>query len=177
MDDWYVMYTKPWCEPQVQAVLAADNIETYFPVVAVPHRAGRPDQRAYFPCYLFAHLDIAAVGISKLNRMPGMRRVVCFAGVPARVDESAVLRIREYLSTCPLLDEHGEVLKPGDRVVITDGPFESVDAVFDRRLSAAGRVRVLIRLMQRWTALELEANALRKAKLAGRQGAVSVQRL
>ncbi|MBI4672651.1 MAG: hypothetical protein HY741_13415 [Chloroflexi bacterium] len=46
--------------------------------------------------------------------------------------------------------------------MITEGPLAEWAAVFDRRLSAAGRVRVLIQLLQRWTSVEMDAKMLRK---------------
>jgi transcriptional antiterminator RfaH len=162
MQSWYALYTKPKSERKVQASLDADGIETYFPVLPVPHRAGRPDERAFFPCYLFAHLDLAFVGISRLNWRPGMRSIVTFDAEPARVDERIVFGIRSRLSENRVLDAAGHTLLTGDRVVITDGPLANLDAVFDKRLSPAGRVRVLIQLMQRWTAVEMEASSVKK---------------
>ncbi len=162
MLSWYVLHTKPRNEHQVETVLGADGIETYFPVLPAPRRAGRSPGRAFFPCYLFAHVDLEVVALSKLNWTPGMRRVVCFSGAPAQVDESVVMQIRQRLTQAHALDAYGEILEPGDRVVITEGPFQNINAIFDKRLSAAGRVRVLIDLMQRWTGLELEATAVRK---------------
>lgn len=164
MLNWYVLYTKPRSERQVESALAAYGIETYFPVLPAPNRRGRSSERPYFPCYLFARCDLDVIGLSRLNWTQGMRHVVCFGGVPARVDESVILRIRQHLAQEHALDERGEMLEPGDRVVITAEPFRGVEveAIFDRRLSAAGRVRVLVRLLERWTALEIEAEALRR---------------
>jgi hypothetical protein len=40
------------------------------------------------------------------------------------------------------------------------GPFEGLDAVFDRRLSAQGRVRVVLEWMSRRVAAELDVEDL-----------------
>ncbi len=42
------------------------------------------------------------------------------------------------------------------------GTPAGLEAVFDKRLSAAGRVRVLVQLLQRWTVVDVDAMALRK---------------
>lgn len=162
MLNWYALYTKPHSELQVERALAADGIATYFPSVPAPRRAGRSSVRPYFPCYLFAQVDLAVVGISHLNWTPGMRHVVGFDDKPAFVDASIVDAIRQRLEKPLALDEQGGMLEHNDRVVITAGPFQDVDAIFDKRLSAAGRVRVLIQLLKRWTPVEMEARALRK---------------
>jgi transcription antitermination factor NusG len=118
--------------------------------------------RAFFPCYLFAHVDLDLVGVSCLNWTSGMRYLVGFSGLPAKLDQSVIEAIRRRLDANNSLDARGEMLEYHDRVKIAEGPFQDVEAVFDRRLSSAGRVRVLIQLLKHWTTLELEANSLRK---------------
>lgn len=163
MQNWYVLYTKPHSERMVENKLVADGIETYYPVVpAATLRRGRAPFRPFFPCYLFARVNLEDVGISRLNWIPGMRHLVMFGGVPAHVDASLIARIQEHLAQPHATDQVGEFLQHGDHVVLNAGPFQDVDAIFDRRLSAAGRVRVLIGFLQQWTALEVDASALRK---------------
>ena len=160
---WHVLYTKPRCENQVERALAADGIEVYFPTLpAVRPRRGRPAMRPFFPCYLFVNLDLEAVGISRLNWTPGVRHLVMFGGVPARVDDGVIARIRQQLDQPHAMDRQGEILERGDRVVITAGPLEDIEAVFDKRLSATGRVLVLVQFLQRWTTVQVESVALRK---------------
>ena len=103
-----------------------------------------------------------AVGISRLNWMPGMRYLVQFGGKPARMDERVVAKIREHLAQPQALDERGEILEPGDHVVITTEPLRDVDAIFDKRLSATGRVRVLVQMLRRWNVVELDAQQVQK---------------
>lgn len=161
--NWYVLYTKPHSEQQVVAGLAADGIQTYFPTipVATPRR-GRPAVRPFFPCYLFVNVDLESVGISRLNWTPGVRRLVMFGGIPSQVDEGVIARLRTHLSQPHVIDHDGEMLERGDKVIITSGPLQDIEAVFDKRLSANGRVRVLVELLQRWTPVEIEADALHR---------------
>ena len=48
-------------------------------------------------------------------------------------------------------------LQRGDRVTIQRGPFRWVEAVFDRRLTATGRVRILLDFVHRTVAVDLDA--------------------
>ncbi len=162
MQYWYALHTKPHKERQVEAILRERGIETYFPTVPVPRRRARSRERAFFSCYLFAHTDLDGVGLWTLHYTPGMRSIVMFGGIPARVDERVIVSLRERLARARVVDARGDMLEAGDRVVITSGPLVDLEAVFDGRLSAAGRVRVLIHLLQRWTAVEMESDALRK---------------
>ncbi len=164
MLSWYALHTKPHKERQVESVLTERGIQVYFPTIPAPPRRGRSPERAFFPCYLFAYTDLESVGLWTLHYAPGVRGVVMFGGIPARVGDDLIVALRARLADVKVVDERGEVLKPGDRVVITSGPFADVEALFDRKLSAAGRVRVLIKMLQHSAAVELDANVLRKAR-------------
>jgi transcription antitermination factor NusG len=159
---WYALNTKPNNERQVEAFLQGRGMEIYFPTIPVPHRAGRPGERAFFPNYLFARADIDVVGLWTLNYAPGMRRVVVCGDTPVRVDEKLIVQLRERLARAEVIDTYGQVLEQGDRVMITAGPLKDMDAVFDQRLSPTGRVRILIQLLNRWSKVELDADILRK---------------
>lgn len=162
MQQWYALYTKPHREHQVQAYLDDRHVETFYPIIPAPHRKGRPTVRAFFPCYLFTHVDLAQIGLWTLHFAPGMRGVVMFGGIPAPVDERFIAELQERLMRADVVDTYGQVLEAGDPVLITSGPLAQIEAVFDRRLSPAGRVRVLVQLLKRWTKVELDSDALRK---------------
>ncbi len=163
MQYWYALYTKPHSERQVEGALTAKGIDTFFPSMRVlAPRRGRSPVRPYFPCYLFARIDLEAIGLSAINWTPGMRHLVMFGGLPARVQDIVIDRIRGHLQQPHAMDEQGEFLQSGDHVTITSGPLQDIEAVFDKRLSAAGRVRVLVQLLERWTACEIEATSLRR---------------
>jgi transcriptional antiterminator RfaH len=172
MQQWYTLHTKPHKERQVEAFLRGRDIEVYFPTIPIPRRPHRPSERAFFPCYLFARADLDAVGLWTLHYGPGMRGVVMFGGIPAKVDDGIIASLRARMAQVDpasgartiAMDGYGEILAAGDRVVITSGPLADFEAVFERRLSAAGRVRVLLQILQRWTAVEIEAAALRKER-------------
>jgi len=143
-------------------MLTGRGIEVYFPTVPAPGRLHRSARRAFFPCYLFVQTDLETAGLWPLHYAPGVRGVVMFGGVPARVAGNLIDALRNRLERADVVDVDGKMLEPGDRVFITAGPLAELEGVFDQRLSAAGRVRVLIRLLQRWTVVETDAKMLRK---------------
>jgi transcription antitermination factor NusG len=151
MKYWYTLYTKPHKEHQVEALLAARSVEAYFPTVPTPHRGNKSAQSAFFPCYLFARADLDEIGLWPLHYLPGVRRVVMLGGIPVKVDVKT-----------DIIYANGDVCKPGDRVIITSGPLADLEAVYDQRLSPAGRVRILIDVLNRVKPVELDASMLRK---------------
>ena len=164
MEHWYTLYTKPHKERQVETMLSERGTEVYFPVVPTPRAQHRSAQSAFFPCYLFIHTDLKAVGLWSLQYAPGVRSLVMFGDEPAKVDDHIIATLRTRLGHTESVYAHGEILKPGDRVVITSGPFAHMEAVFDANLSPAGRVRILINWLQHGTPVELESTMLQKVK-------------
>lgn len=164
MEHWYTIHTKPHKERQVETVLTTRGLQVYFPVVPAPRHNHRCAQSAFFPCYLFVHADLGIVGLWPIYYAPGVRRVVMFGDQPAKVDDSVIASLRARLTRTDSVYANGEVLKPGDRVVITSGPLSNIEALFDRGLSPAGRVRILINWLEHGTPVELESTMLRKIK-------------
>lgn len=159
MKRWYALFTKPRKEHQVGDELAQKGVETYVPTMRVHSRRHGWVKRAFFPRYIFACVDFDIVGISTVRWTPGLANIVNFDGRPAWVPDEIVERLKERLSE---LEKQGYAsqFRPGDRVRITKGPFEDFEAVFDRRLSGADRVRVLLRVLGKAAKYEVAATDL-----------------
>ncbi len=168
MQQWYVLHTKPHKERQVAYALRFQKLEVFLPIVRVnPVNPRAARERAYFPSYLFAHLDLSVTGLDVVQWTPGLRSLVHFGGQPAAVPDNLILELKRRLSE--IRAAGGLVfdgLKPGERVRIVNGPFARYEGVFDVRLPGTERVRVLLELigeygrrrMQR-QAVPLELNA------------------
>jgi transcription elongation factor/antiterminator RfaH len=152
---WYALYTKPHKERQVSNLLEEKGIETYLPTVRRKiQRRDRPERVIYFPCYLFARVDFGTTPRSSIAWMPGMRRIVSFGEHPAVVDDELIFLVRRRLGDIEEV-AYGN-LKQGDMVRITSGPLRDLEAIFDRPLSAAHRVRVLLDVMGRMTPADID---------------------
>jgi transcription antitermination factor NusG len=86
------------------------------------------------------------------------------AAQPAVLPDGLVDAVRLRASQ-PVDDARISRLKRGDRVTVVSGPFRWVEALFDRRLSGRGRIRVLLDLVHGSAALEVEADAIRPLNL------------
>ena len=97
--------------------------------------------------------------MAKVHWTPGVRRVVSAAGQPVPVPDEVVAHIRHRLAT--MVEEQPTApFRHGEIVHVTNGPFEGLNAMFDRALSPQGRVRVLLELMGRLVAAELDLEDL-----------------
>jgi transcription elongation factor/antiterminator RfaH len=161
---WHALYTKANREHQVEAWLQAKDVETFLPTVRRSvHRRDRSDRIAYFPCYLFVRLDFDVTPRSELAWMPGIRRIVSAEEQPIVVSDEMVELIRRRLEE---IDEIGySEFRVGDRVRIKSGPFQDLDAVFDRRLSASQRVRILLNVLGRMTPIEIDSHCIERVSL------------
>jgi transcription elongation factor/antiterminator RfaH len=157
---WFALYTKPHKEYMVQGLLHNQQIETYLPEIAVAvRRRDRRDKKPFFPHYLFACLDPHSDQMAKVHWTPGLRRVVSAGGQPVPIPDEIVAHIRHRLEV--MVEEKPESpFKRGEIVRVTRGPFEGLDSMFDRALSPQGRVRVLLELMGRLVAADLDVEDL-----------------
>jgi transcriptional antiterminator RfaH len=126
------------------------GIETFYPrirVQVVNPRARRI--KPYFPGYLFVYLDLTQVGESALKWVPGTTGLVTFGGEPAHVPDNLIHALQKRIGEINTAGgELLKALKPGDPVIIQDGPFKGYEAIFDHRISGSERVRVLLKLFQ-----------------------------
>jgi len=166
MQHWLTLYTKPRMERQVSEILTGRGMETYLPLTYKysKHRR-RKEPSPFFPCYLFARVDPTSPDYLSLRWTPGLRSVVRFGGQVARVPDEVVGRIQERLAQLAQ-DGYSAVsrFQHGERVRIEAGPLEGLEAIFDQALSAAGRVRILLDILGRLTACEIESDWLEKVR-------------
>jgi transcriptional antiterminator RfaH len=161
MKQWYALYTKPHKEYQVESLLQEAGAETYLPTVQRKlRRRDRPDRIVYFPCYLFARLDLEVTPRSSIAWMPGLRCIVCAGEEPVAVADDMVELVRKRLQRTKHTG-YGN-LKHGDAVRITSGPLQDLEAVFDQPLSAEDRVRILLDVMGRMTAVDIQHSQISK---------------
>jgi transcriptional antiterminator RfaH len=154
MEHWYALYTKPKKEHQVNAYLQGQGVVTYLPTMQRKvRRRDRPDRVVYFPCYLFARLDLDQMPHSSVAWMPGVNRIISAGEQPLIVADEVVDLVRRRLA-----DKGNE----GYSEFQVGGPLRDLDAVFDRPASAAERVRVLLDAMGRMTPVEVDISEIVK---------------
>lgn len=157
---WNVLYTKPHCEHTVCLWLSQRGMRVYIPEMRATSGPRRGTLVPFFPCYVFAQLDLAKCDMTTISWTPGLRRVVAFDGIPTTVGDDFVLFLQERLEE---INQRGwSPFKPGDRVLVTEGPFKDMVGIFSRSCSAARRVQVLLDVLGRQTRCEISVDWLKK---------------
>jgi transcription elongation factor/antiterminator RfaH len=164
---WYALRVKPHKEKTISQRLFEDNIEHYLPLVRVePKNRRNATQKPYFPGYLFIHTDLEETGMNKFRWLPGAIGLVEFGGIPAIVPRNMIIELRQLMEK---VEKEGGLAKlefsPGDRVLITNGPLEGYEAIFDLHLEAKDRVQVLLAfLSQSPHPIRLSSEDIKKIK-------------
>jgi transcriptional antiterminator RfaH len=166
--NWYALRSKPRKEDVLWKQLQIQGYEVFYPRLRVHTVNPRARQvRPYFPGYMFIQVDLAQTGLSAFKWMPYAIGLVAFGEEPSIVPENLIYAIRRRVEE--IASAGGELfdgLRPGDSVVISDGPFAGYEAIFDTRLPGSQRVRVLLQLLtnQRNIPVELQAGQIKRKK-------------
>jgi transcription antitermination factor NusG len=147
---WYVMHSKPRKEAFLRERLRIQRIEVYMPSIRIkPVNPRARKEQLFFPGYLFVHVDLEQIPISEFRWMSGSIGLVCYGGEPAYVGDALIREIQKQVEEITdSANNYVDRFRPGDLVVINDGPFATYKAMFDCRLSGSDRVRVLLELLQ-----------------------------
>lgn len=143
--NWYLVVTKPHKEQLAETTLRNLSIETFFPLFKKPKTNFKKEQsllEPLFPGYLFVRFDFE-IQFRAVNFARGVRSVVTFGGVSPPVDDSIIESIQARIKN-GFLAEDPELPKPGQVVKISRGPFNGIDAIFERGMSDQHRVMVLL---------------------------------
>jgi transcription elongation factor/antiterminator RfaH len=164
---WYVVRTKARKEDFLADQMEIRRIEIYNPRIRVQSVNPRARKiKAYFPGYLFVHLDLEKSGTFSVQYIPGAAGLVSFGGEVAEVPDGLIHAIRSRVDEINSAGgELFDVLKLGETVVIHSGPFAGYEAIFDARLPGSDRVRVLLKLLKnRQMPVDLPAALVRPKK-------------
>jgi transcriptional antiterminator RfaH len=162
--DWYLIHTKVRQERCAQENLERQGYTCFLPQIRAEklrRRALVVVQEPLFPRYLFIRLDagLEAKGWGPIRSTLGVTRLVTFGNQPAKLSDSLVGSIRARLNdvTAPK-----EFFEPGQALVVADGPFIGLDAIYQMR-DGEGRVMVLLNILSKPVQLSIETGSLRLA--------------
>ena len=159
---WYLVVTKPQSEFKAQDNLNRQGYETYLPLVQTTRRRnGKNVKRteAFFPRYLFIHLDTESDNWSPIRSTIGVAGMVRFGGLPAVVPETLINKLINSEDEIGNQSINKKELKPGEQVEIIDGPFAGYKAIY-QKMKSTKRVSVLLDIVGKNTQLTLSVHEL-----------------
>ncbi len=142
---WYLIRTKQHRERMVKDQLSGCVLDTFLPFLRTTRRNwGRRASsiEPLFPTYLFGLFDLDSA-YPTIMRTPGVVSLVRLGGEPAEVSHSVVEEIRRR-AVNDIVEPVPRRFRAGELVQIENALFGGLNAVFERYLSAADRVAVLL---------------------------------
>ncbi len=159
---WYCARTKPKHEHIAAAnVRKLLGLEVFLPQL----RLERPTRRGVvrvteplFPCYLFVRCQIAA-SLADLRYVNGISTIVHFADRIPSISDSVIEELQAaFFAGEPLVVEEG--LAPGAPVFLAGGAFAGMNASVLRVLPSRQRVQILLDILGRPTAVEVDRRSV-----------------
>jgi transcriptional antiterminator RfaH len=164
---WYLVNTHPRQEARAETNLISLGVEILAPKCKERKRNFYTGEATYctkpiFPNYIFARF-IANNLHQKIRYTRGVRQLVSFGDTPAIIEDEIIDMVRSRIK------EDGyiwfiEDLKPGDEVIIKDGPLKDFAGVFEREMQGSDRVRILLRTVSYQAHVEIEKDLVKKIK-------------
>ena len=158
---WYLVQCRAHQEDRALEHLERQNFECYRPLYGRERKRGGRKQlttAALFPGYLFIRLDRIHDNWLPIRSTRGVIQVVRFNDYPMPVADATIEQIRRRLECEPFRQPY---LKMGERVVITDGSFCGIEAIF---VASDGdeRVMLLLNILQSDQTLSFPIQCVRK---------------
>lgn len=148
---WHVVQVKPNGLDLARTNLARQGYDSLMPLQTVTTRTRRglrQTRRALFPGYLFFNTGADnAINWRAVRNTRGVAAIVSMAGRPARLPGGYVEALRALMDGDDLV-KAGDVLAPGDRVRVVNGPMTGWVADV-MAADEAGRIQMLIDVMGR----------------------------
>ena len=160
---WFLIHTKPRQEAVALTNLSRQGFECYLPMLKVEKIRQRKTAlvaEVMFPRYLFIRLDTGGTGQSwsPIRSTLGVNQMVRFGGQAAKVDAQLIDLIRFRETSRPAQP----LFTPGQHVVVTDGPFAGIEAIY-QITDADQRSMILLEMLSKLVHMRIDTVNLRKA--------------
>jgi transcriptional antiterminator RfaH len=165
MGNWYLIHTKMRQERVALENLERQGFECFLPLIrAEKLRRGALQvvQEPLFPRYLFIRLGtgLESPSWAPVRSTVGVSRLVTFGQTPAKIDDELIADIRVQSGSAEVQLRHFE---PGEPVMVTDGPFVGVEAIY-QMTDGEGRVMVLLNILSKDVKMAVAPASIRKVR-------------
>jgi transcriptional antiterminator RfaH len=167
---WYVIHTHPKQEDRAVSNLRVLGIPIFDPKIRerryyqfsiAPTYVTKP----LFPRYIFAQFKVQDL-YHKVRFTRGVYSVVSFGEGPTPIAEDVIMLIRSNIKEDGFV-RIDEEIKPGDRVMVKDGPLKNFAGIFEREMKDTDRIRILLENVSYQAHIEIERDMVNKASEAG----------
>ncbi len=160
MEAWYVAKTKPTKERWVKTYLTEEmGVDVFLRIIRRP-AGGKAKWEPLFPTYLFGFVDLQSADWPAIRWVPGLSYFLATGQEITPVSDELITHLKQRVSWWND-DGYAPRFSPGDRVVVTRGPFSGLEGIFQRYVPARQRCQVLLQVLGQFTKVELPAEALK----------------
>lgn len=161
--NWYLLQCKPRQDPRAEENLLRQGYPCFRPLLQREKLSGGrvlKVEESLFPGYLFIQLDPQG-NWAPLRSTRGVSRLVVFSGYPLPVSTGLIEQLRQrtqFVTEQPVVP----VLKAGEKVRITEGPFAELEAIY-HSMDGQQRAVLLLNLLNRQQKIHLPLSSLVKS--------------
>jgi transcription elongation factor/antiterminator RfaH len=158
---WYVVQSIRGREALAKQNLQRQGVRVFLPLFSRPvvrRHIVTPRIAAFFPGYLFVNMTPSSPMWRSVGGTLGVSRIVRFGDAPAPVPEGLVEHLIQRIAPSGVLGFDDD-LRPGDRVRVVGGAFDTVFGVLCS-LEASDRVVVLMELMGRKVPVQVPRSSI-----------------
>jgi transcription antitermination factor NusG len=161
---WYAVHVRSNQERATGRLLEGRAVEVFLPDYMV--RVRRTDRRVevtrpLFPGYLFARIDLAAPERVEVLRAPGTVRIVGFGEGPIPIPDDVIHSLRILVGAGQGTVRPHPLVRAGQRVEVTDGPFAGAIGVIARTEGRKPRLVVEVEFLGRAVAVPIGPDEVR----------------
>jgi transcriptional antiterminator RfaH len=162
---WYVIHTHPKQEDRACGNLRVLGVPIFNPKI----RERRYNQfsiaptyvtKPLFPRYIFAQFKVSDL-YHKVRFTRGVYSVVSFGEGPTPIAEEVVTLILSNIKEDGFV-RIDEEIRPGDRVMVKDGPLKNFAGIFEQEMKDADRIRILLETVSYQAHIEIEKEMVKK---------------
>lgn len=162
---WFLFTCKPREDDRAEQNLINQGYTCYRPMITLEKkRAGKRVivEESLFPRYIFVQLPDNTGNWRALMSTRGIANVVRFGEHPTVIPQALIDEIKANEQHLNQPETTQSDLKTGDKVRITSGPFEFLEAIYQQS-KGEDRVIVLLNILQQPQLIELTPDQIDKA--------------
>jgi len=166
ISNWLLLQVRPRQEMRALENLERQQGQCYCPLIQVEKLSRGKRiyvEEALFPGYVFINFDPQKSNLTytAIRSSRGVSKIVRFGEELAKVPESLILQIKDCEKVSSLPMSSPNLPQKGDTVIIVEGPFKGLQAVYSQT-DGEQRSIVLIRLLHQQAPTSLANTCIQK---------------
>ena len=162
MKNWYLIHTKPKQESIAKENLERQDYSVYLPMAVIRRKRKGKSVRvieAMFPRYLFINLSEQSDDWGPIRSTIGVSSLIRFGLEPARIPQLLIDALIERENPEGIHELPVKDFEQGQKVIISEGPFEGYEALFATHESNE-RVSLLLKIAGQTAKIQLKKDVI-----------------